>query len=122
MMIAESAARLAATLLAVAQTRVELFATEVEEETLRYFSWLMLSLAAMFCAGIAVVLGVFLAVLLYWESHRVGILLTCITLFGGAGAWIGMQVRRQYRSRPKLLGDTAQELARDRDMLQPPAS
>lgn len=122
MMIAESVARLAATLLAVARTRVELAATEVEEQTLRYFSWLMLSLAAMFCVGIAVVLGVFLALLLYWETHRIGILLALIMLFGGTGIWIGMHIRRQYRSKPPLLGDSMHELARDAELLQPPAS
>lgn len=122
MMLAESVARLAATLVAAARTRVDLAATEVEQETLRYFSWLMLSLAALFCLGIAVVLGIFLAVLLYWETHRVGILLTLITLFGGAGLWLGMHLRRQYRSKPKLLADTLQELAHDAELLQPPAS
>jgi len=121
MMIAQSVARLATTLLAVVQTRVELVATEVEEEALRCFSYLLLSLAAMFCVGIAVVLGVFLAVLFYWESHRIGILLTLIVLFGGSGAWMALRVRRQYRLKPKLLGDTMQELARDAQLLQPPA-
>jgi len=38
MVIADSVARLAATLLAIIQNRVELIATEVEEESLRYFS------------------------------------------------------------------------------------
>lgn len=121
MVIAESVARLAATLLAVLQTRVDLVATEVEEETLRYFSYLLLSLAAMFCLGIAIVLGALLAVLLYWESNRVGILLALITLFGIAGIWIGLRVRRQYQMKPKLLGHTMQEISRDSEMLQPPA-
>lgn len=120
MMIADSAARLAATLLAIVRNRIDLVATEVEEETLRYFSYLLMSLAAMFCIGIAVVLGVFLAVLLYWETHRVGILLTLISLFGIAGIWIGLRVRRGYQMKPKLLGDTMQELSRDAELLQPP--
>ena len=49
MVTAESAARLAASLLAILHTRVELAATEIEEESLRYFSCLILSLAALFC-------------------------------------------------------------------------
>lgn len=121
MTLAESAARLTATLLAIVQTRVDLVATEVEEETLRYFSYLLLSMAAMFCVGIAVVLGVFLAVLLYWDTQRVGILLTLIVLFGVAGMWIGLRVRSQYRMKPKLLAHTMQELSRDADLLRPPA-
>lgn len=121
MMVAESAARLAANLLAIFQTRIDLAATEVEEETLRYFSYLLLAIAGMFCLGIATVLAVFLAVLLYWDTHRVGILLTLIILFGIAGTWIGLRLRQQYRLKPRLLSHTMQELSRDTEMLQPPA-
>lgn len=119
MVLAESAARLAATLLAIAQTRVELVATEVEEESLRYFSYLLLSLAAMFCLGVAIVLGVMLIVVLYWESNRIGVLATLTVLFALAAAMIGMRVRRQYRLKPKLLTHTMTELSRDTEMLQP---
>lgn len=121
MVLVESAARLAATLLAIVQTRIDLAATEVEEETLRYFSYLILSMAAMFCIGIAIVLGTFLAVLLYWETNRTGILLTLIALFGATGIWIGLRVRRQYREKPRLLTHTTQELSRDADLLHPSA-
>ncbi|HYD96410.1 MAG TPA: phage holin family protein [Noviherbaspirillum sp.] len=121
MVFAESLARLAATLLAMAQNRVELAATELEEESLRYFSYLMLSLAAMFCIGIAVVLGVLLAVVLYWESHRVAILATLTAAFAIVGIMIARHVRNLYRSKPKLLGHTAAELGRDTELLQPPA-
>ncbi|WP_420476790.1 phage holin family protein [Noviherbaspirillum sp. ST9] len=121
MIIAESASRLAATLLAIVQNRVELASTELEEESLRYFSCLMLSLAAMFCLGIAVVLGVILAVVLYWDSHRVAILSVLIVMFGGAALAIAMRVRRQYQSKPRLLGHTMAELSRDSDLLQPRA-
>lgn len=121
MVLAESLARVAATLLAVARNRVELVATEVEEETLRYFSYLMLSLVAMFCIGIAVVLGVMLAVVLYWETHRVGILVTLMIAFAFIGGMVGLRVWNQYRLKPRLLGHTMAELARDTELLQPPA-
>lgn len=121
MVIAESAARLAASLLAMVQTRVLLAATEVEEESLRYFSYLILSLAALFFLGVAIVLGVMLLVVLYWDTHRIGILSVLMGLFGVAGLAIGMQVRSKYRYKPKLLGHTLTELSRDTDMLQPPA-
>lgn len=119
MMIAESASRLAATLLAIVQNRVELASTELEEESLRYFSCLMLSLAAMFCLGIAVVLGVILAVVLYWDSHRVAILTVLMAMFAGTALAIAMRVRRQYQSKPRLLGHTMAELSRDSELLQP---
>ncbi len=121
MMIAESAARLAATLLAIVQTRVELVATEVEEESLRYFSYLMMSMAAMFCAGVAILLGTMLIVVLYWETNRIGALLTLTLLFAAAATMIGLRVRSRYRGKPKLLTHTMTELSRDTEMLQPRA-
>lgn len=121
MAVAESVARLAASLLAIAQTRIELAATEVEEESLRYFSCLILSLAAMFCIGIAVVLGVLLAVMLYWDTHRVGVLLTLTGLFGVVGVIVGLRAQRQFQSKPTLLAHSMKELSRDSEMLQPPA-
>jgi uncharacterized membrane protein YqjE len=121
MVLAESVTRLAATLIAIVQTRAELIATEVEEESLRYFSSLMMALATMFCVGIAVLLGVTLLVVLYWDTHRVGILLTLITLFALAGLFLGMRMRNLYRSKPRLLAHTMNELSRDAELLQPPA-
>lgn len=122
MRIAESAARLVTTLLAIVQTRIELAATEVEEESLRYFSYLMLSLAAMFFLGLAIVLGTLLIVVLYWDTNRIGMLLVLTALFAFVGAVIGLRVRGQYRGKPKLLTHTMTELSRDGEMLQPPAS
>jgi len=119
MIFAESATRLAATLLAIVQTRIELASTEIEEESLRYFTYLMLSLAAMFFLGIAIVLGTILLVVLYWENNRTGILLTLTLLFAIVGIAFGLRVRSQYRQKPKLMTDTMKELAHDADMLQP---
>ena len=120
MVLAESMARLAATLLAILQNRVELAATEVEEASLHYFSSLMLSLAAMFCLGMAIGLGVLLVLVLYWESHRVVILSVLMTLFAFAGGMMLLLVRAQLQHKPKLLAHTMTELSRDRELLQPP--
>lgn len=121
MVFADSAMRLAASLLAIAQTRIQLAATEVEEESVRYFSYLMMSLATMFCLGMAIALAALLLVVLYWDTHRVGILLTLIAAFGIAGAVIGLQLRARYRAKPRLLGGTLDELAHDNQMLHPRA-
>lgn len=119
MMLADSASRLGASLLAILQTRVELAAAEVEEESLRYFSYLMLSLAALFCLGIAAVLCVLLVLVLFWDSYRIPALLVLIALFGCASAWFALRVRQAYRLKPPLLAHTMMELARDRETLRP---
>jgi uncharacterized membrane protein YqjE len=121
MVLAESAARLAATLLAIVQTRLDLAATEVEEESLRYFTYLVLALAALFCVGLAVVLGTILLVVIYWESNRTGVLLALTMLFAVIGIALGIRVRSLFQQKPKLMKHTMSELARDADMLQPPA-
>jgi uncharacterized membrane protein YqjE len=118
MMLAESAARLAATLLSILHTRVELAAAEVEEESLRYFSLLMLSLAALFCLGVAVVLGAMLLAVLYWESHRIGILATLMMSFAVTGTLLALRLRNLFRTKPRLLTHTMTELSHDGEMLQ----
>lgn len=118
-MIVQSATRLSATLLAIAQTRLRLAATEIEEESVRYFSYLMLSLTAMFFLALAIMLGVLLVVVLYWESHRVGVLAALTLLFSLAGVTLAWLVGRQYRHKPPLLQDTLGELARDKQLLNP---
>lgn len=121
MVIAESVTRLAATLIAIVQNRVRLAAAEMEEEVLRYFSTLLFSLAAMFCLGVAILLAVALVVVLYWDTHRIGILTTLMVLFGVVGATLGWQVRNQFRAKPVLLAHSMAELSRDQELLKPPA-
>jgi uncharacterized membrane protein YqjE len=120
MVIAESVSRLAATLIAILQTRVQLVATEIEEESLRYFSYLIFSLAAMFCFGVAILLGVMLTVMLFWDTYRVAALSVLMVLFGIVGVALGRWVREQYRLKPALLGHSLTELSRDTELLKPP--
>lgn len=119
MILADSVTRLAASMLAILQTRVELAAAEVEEESLRYFSYLMMSLAALFCLGVAVVLCALLLLVLFWESYRIPVLLVLIVAFGSGAAVLGLRLRRAYRLKPPLLAHTMMELSRDRETLHP---
>ena len=66
----ESLKVLAATLLAIAHTRLELLSTELEEERLRLSSMLVWTLVALFCAGLGVVLATLFVVLALWDTHR----------------------------------------------------
>lgn len=112
-------ARLGANFLSLLHTRAELATVELEEEALRYFSYLMMALSAMFFAGLALLLIVFLLVVLYWDDHRIGVLLTLIVLFAGCGIYIVAEIRQRYRHKPHLLGYTLLELARDAEALKP---
>ena len=73
---------MAATLLAMAQTRLELLGNEVEVEKLRLLRMLLLAQALMFTALVAVLLSVSFLTLWLWE-FRLGVLALCIALFSG---------------------------------------
>lgn len=119
MSIAQTLGRIGANFIALVHTRAELATIELEEEALRYFSYLLLTLVAMFCFALSLLLAVLLLVVLYWDDHRIAVLLTLIILFAGCGAYVGLQIRERYRHKPHLLGTTLVELARDIDALKP---
>ncbi len=105
--------RVAATLVALAQTRLQLVSVELEEQ-LEYISAVLLwSIGAMFFAALTVLLLAFTIVIVFWDEHRllaaggVTASFALIALF----AWFG--VRRLLAERPRFFAATARELARD---------
>lgn len=109
---------LAATAVALLRTRLELLATELEEEKLRLLSIIIYGAAAlfMFCAGL-VLLAVFLAAL-FWDSHRLSVMggLTAIFLLGGCVTW--WLLLRQVRAGSRLFSASLAELAQDHQALR----
>jgi uncharacterized membrane protein YqjE len=108
---------LAATLLAIAHTRLELLSTELEEERVRLSSMLVWTLVALFCAGLGVVLATLFVVLALWDTHRLLALGIPAILFllGAALAWL--VVRGKARAKPRLFAASLTELSRDRKEL-----
>jgi uncharacterized membrane protein YqjE len=117
--IVESVSRLAGTFIAILQTRLELIGVEVEEESLRFFSYFLLALAAMMCFGMAVLLSVLLVIVIYWDTQRLAVLISLMVLFTLSGATIMFGVRRNYRMKPRMLSHTLKELSRDIEWLKP---
>ena len=112
--------QLAGTLLAAAQTRLEILATELEEERLRLEQLLLVALAAAFCLGMGVLLAVAFVVIYFWDTHRlisVGILTLAFLAAGAVFAWI---LRHQVMTRPKPFAATRSELAKDEAFLRGP--
>lgn len=118
MALLDSVTQLAATAIMAAQTRLQLLAVELEEETLRYFSYLLLSLAAMACIGIAVLLMVFLIVVLYWDTQRIPVLVGLIIFFTACSGLIVFGIRRSYQQKSRLLAYTLSEMAKDAEILK----
>ena len=113
-----SVARLGRTALALLRTRLEILATEIEEERIR-FSQLALAVATIaFCIQMAVLLFVVLMVVLLWESHR---LLTVGVFSAGfllAGIGLALWLRHRLKTRPRMFASTLGELGKDEDRLK----
>lgn len=105
---------LARALISFVETRARLAAGEFEEQALRLSEVALWALAALFAAGVALVMLSLFAVLLFWDSHRVlaAGLVGALWLAGAAAC--ALVARARMRERPRFLSATLAELARDR--------
>jgi uncharacterized membrane protein YqjE len=99
----------------LAQTRLELFLTELKEERFRLFDALLLMVMGVGCALMMLVLLTFTLVLLFWD-HRV-IVLIVLTLLYGFGAGAAFWTLRQRLRSWDAFAATLEELKKDRACL-----
>ena len=115
----ESLERLAGTLLAIFQTRLELLSNEMEEERVRIEQMLLYGSVALFFFGLAIMLLTAFIVVLFWDSHRLLVLGGFTALFFVAGLLVLNELRRVAGEKSKLFSASLAELADDRDRLAP---
>ncbi len=108
-----SAVQMLGTLVEAVQTRAELLTTEVEEEIQRVARVLLLGVAALLAGILGALIGGFVVVLVFWDTHRLAAALAVLGIFLLAAALCGFAVRRELRARPRLFEATRTELARD---------
>ena len=113
----DSLRNLASTFLAIVQTRIEIFASEIDEERTRLAQITLLAAVAAFCLGLAVILLVFFLVVLFWESDRLLAIGVLASAFAVAGIAAGLGLRAAISKRPKFLSATLAELRKDRTKL-----
>lgn len=113
----ESLSTLAATLVAIVHTRLDLLSADVEEGRAHVLSLLVLALAALFFIGVGVVLAAILLVVAFWDSHRLLALgsLAGFFLAAGVGAWA--YALHKARTKPRLFAASLSELLKDRQQL-----
>ena len=105
--------------LGILQTRLELLATEFQEEKLRLGALLGYAAAAFFFLGFgAMMLALFLTVLL-WDSHRLLALGIFTALFLAIGIIAALAAARIGRQGSRLFAASIAELAQDREMIRP---
>jgi len=117
--IVASISRLAGTLIDLLQTRLELATVELEEGALRLFVYLLFALVALFCLAMALLLGTVLVIVIFWDTHRIPVLISLMAAFGVIGTLIGLGIRNNYRCQPKILSYTLLELRKDIERLRP---
>jgi len=109
---------LVATLLTVAQTRLELLTTELQEEVQRAAGLVVWAFVALLAGMIGLFMGALTIVFIYWDTHRVlaAVLATCAFFFF-AGIAVSILMLK-INARPRFLDATLTELAKDGESLR----
>ncbi len=105
------------TLVAMAQTRLELLTTELQEEIQRAAQLLLWAFVALFAAGIGLFLAALVLIFAFWDTHRVLVSIIVTAVFFGIAAFAALHLASRLRNKPRMLDATLNELARDRQRL-----
>jgi uncharacterized membrane protein YqjE len=108
-----SVVRLGGSLLATAQTRVELLTAEVAEDAERGLRIVLWSFVAALCAVLALLLAGVTLIVWFWDTHRMGAAIGVTLAFALLAAAAGWVARERMREKPRLLDATRRELSRD---------
>jgi uncharacterized membrane protein YqjE len=101
----------------ILHTRLDILATEMEEEVVRFKQLLLYGLVALFFLGLGVVFASLYIVVIYWETHRLTVLAGFAVVYLCIGVIAARVVHRLLNNRPRLLSATMAELRKDRDRL-----
>ncbi len=112
-----SAKRLASTLLAVAQTRLELFANELHAERLRLLRLGLLACATVFFLVLGIIMLTLLVIVAFWDSGRLLVIGGFAALYLVLGIAFGVTVLARASERTRLFEDSLRELGKDREHL-----
>ena len=111
--------RLLASALKLAETRLELLVTELEEERLHLLVLVAYGVAAFFLLGIGTLFLVIFITVALWDSNRLLALGGFTALFLAAGAVTVYLAVRHAHTRKRFFASSLAELGRDRDVLMP---
>jgi len=79
------------------ESRVELFLLEAKEERVRLVSALLLALAGGICVLMMLVLVTFTIVVVFWNEHRVAVLVVLTAAYAAGGVSALVSLRRRLR-------------------------
>lgn len=99
------------------QTRLELFAIELQEEKCRFVQTMLLTSAVITLTGTALILLTLTVVVLFWESARTAVLCGLTLLYGVTAGLACWRLFRHLSAGAAFRGTLA-ELAKDRACFQ----
>jgi uncharacterized membrane protein YqjE len=103
--------------LALVQTRLELFTTELSAEVQRAVRVLVLAFVALLFGALGLLMLAVTVIVAVWEQHRLLASALVTLVFLGVAALAVWQAWRAVIRGPRLLEATLEELRRDRDAL-----
>ena len=112
-----SLTRLLATVIGVAQTRLELLSTELQEEVHRVAEIMLWATIALLAAGVGLFLLALVIIFVFWDTHRLLASIAVTSVFFSISGVAGLVLRAKVRSKPPLLDATLAELKKDRASL-----
>ena len=107
-----------ATIVALIHTRVELLATELEEEVQRAFGIFLWMMLALLFGTLSVLMFAVLLLVIFWDEHRVlvaALITITFVLITAGTAW---RARAQWTGKPNFMATSLEELKRDRASLE----
>jgi uncharacterized membrane protein YqjE len=107
-----------ATLVAIAQTRLEIISTELQEEIGRAANLVLWAFVALLAAGMALFLGALVLIFAFWDTHRLLVSLLVMGFFLLLSGIAVLVLRAKLDNRSPLFGATIAELSRDHEHLR----
>ena len=109
-----SIARLLATAIGVAQTRLELLTTELQEEVHRVAEIMVYTVVALLAAGIGLFMLALVVIFAFWDTHRIAASIAVTSTFFLIAVVSAVVLRAKLRAKPPMLDATIAELKKDR--------
>lgn len=115
--ILQSLRNLATTLVALLQNRLELLATDLEEERVRLLQVLFWAAGALFFFALGVLMITMIVLLLLWDSYRLTGIVVLAAVFLAIAAGLAIGVYKRIHRRSRLFSASLDELAKDKERL-----
>jgi uncharacterized membrane protein YqjE len=112
-----SLAKVLANLIGIAQTRLEILSTELQQEVTQAAQMLLWAFVAVFAAGTGLFIGGLVLIFAFWESHRLLAAVLVMGFFFLLALIAVLMLRAKLKARGRLFEATIAEFAKDREHL-----